>query len=144
MLSPMNLSAKTEYACLAMLELAKEFESGEPVQLRLIAAEHGIPSRFLVQILLQLKGAGLVASTRGQAGGYRLARPPQAITMAEVIDVIEGENRPESSAGKESPLVRALLGFCREMTEHQRDRLESETLADLVSAATEREPMYFI
>jgi len=140
----MNLSAKTEYACLAMLELAKEFESGEPVQLRKIAAEHGIPSRFLVQILLQLKGAGLVASTRGQAGGYRLTRPPQAISLAEVIDVIEGENRPESSAGKESPLVRALLGFCREMTEHQRDSLESETLADLVSAATEREPMYFI
>ena len=140
----MNLSAKTEYACLAMLELAKEFDSGEPVQLRRIAAEHGIPSRFLVQILLQLKGASLVASTRGAAGGYRLARSPGEITLADVIEVIEGEDRPESSYSKPSPLARALLDFCREMTQLQRERLESETLADLVDAATQREPMYFI
>ena len=140
----MKLSAKTEYACLAMLELAKEFDSGEPVQLRRIAAEHGIPSRFLVQILLQLKGASLVASTRGAAGGYRLARSPGEITLADVIEVIEGENWPESSCSKPSPLARALLEFCREMTQLQRDRLESETLADLVDAATQREPMYFI
>jgi Rrf2 family protein len=140
----MNLSAKTEYACLAMLELAKEYDSGEPVQLRRIAAEHGIPARFLVQILLQLKGASLLASTRGAAGGYRLARPPQSITLAEVIDTIEGDDRPESSAAKESPLVRALLGFCREVRELERDRLEGETLADLVAVATQREPMYFI
>ena len=140
----MNLSAKTEYACLAMLELAKEYDSGEPVQLRRIAAEHGIPARFLVQILLQLKGASLVASTRGAAGGYRLSRAPQEITLADVIDVIEGDDRPESNATKASPLVRGLLGFCRELSELHRDRLEAETLADLVDAATQREPMWFI
>ncbi|HEY3394892.1 MAG TPA: Rrf2 family transcriptional regulator, partial [Lacipirellulaceae bacterium] len=76
----MKLSARTEYACLAMLQLAQEYDSGEPVQIRRIADEHAIPGRFLVQILLQLKGAGLVASTRGAAGGYRLARPPHEIT----------------------------------------------------------------
>jgi Rrf2 family protein len=140
----MNLSAKTEYACLAMLELAKEYDSGEPVQLRRIAAEHGIPARFLVQILLQLKGASLVASTRGAAGGYRLTRPPNTITLAEVIDVMEGDDRPESSCGEKSPLSRALLGFCRELSRLHRDRLEAETLADLVDEATQREPMYFI
>jgi Rrf2 family protein len=140
----MNLSAKTEYACLAMLELAKEYDSGEPMQLRRIAAEHGIPARFLVQILLQLKGAGLVASTRGAAGGYRLARPPQEITLADVIDVIEGDDRPTSSAAKSSPLVRALLTFCCEVSELERNRLDAESLADLVTVATQREPMYFI
>jgi Rrf2 family protein len=140
----MNLSAKTEYACLAMLELAKEYDSGEPLQLRRIAAEHGIPARFLVQILLQLKGAGLVASTRGAAGGYRLARPPQEITLADVIDVIDGDDRPTSNAAKSSPLVRALLSFCCEVSELQRDRLDAESLADLVTVATQREPMYFI
>ncbi len=61
----MKLSAKTEYACLAVLELAARYGTGEPVRIRTIADEHGIPSRFLVQILLQLKGAGFVASTRG-------------------------------------------------------------------------------
>ena len=140
----MNLSAKSEYACLAMLELAKEYDSGEPVQLRRIAAEHGIPGRFLVQILLQLKGASLVASTRGAGGGYRLARSPQEITLADVIDAIEGDDRPKSNATKASPLVRVLLGFCRELSDQQRDRLESETLADLANAATQREPMWFI
>ena len=140
----MNLSAKTEYACLAMLELAKEYDSGEPLQLRCIAAEQGIPARFLVQILLQLKGASLVASTRGAAGGYRLARPPQEITLADVIDVMEGDERPTSNAAQASPLVRALLAFRRELGDHLRDRLEAETLADLVASATQREPMYFI
>jgi Rrf2 family protein len=127
-----------------MLELAKEYDSGEPVQLRRVAAEHGIPARFLVQILLQLKSASLVASTRGAAGGYRLARPPQEISLADVIDVMEGDTRPETSAAKTSPLVRALLSLCQEMSELQRDRLEAVSLADLVDAATQREPMWFI
>ena len=80
-----NISAKTEYACLAILELASSYGTGEPVRIRTIADTHGIPSRFLVQILLQLKGAGLVSSTRGAAGGYRLAKAPNRITLAEVM-----------------------------------------------------------
>src|SRR5882757_8025707 len=107
----MKLSAKTEYACLAMLQMAREYGNPEPLQIRRIADEQGIPSRFLVQILLQLKGAALVASTRGAAGGYRLSRPPGEISIAEVIDVIEGDTRPETNAGKRTPLVGALLGL---------------------------------
>ena len=140
----MKLSAKTEYACLAMLQLAEDYSSGEPVQIRRIAETHGIPSRFLVQILLQLKGASLVASTRGAAGGYRLARPPREITLADVIDVMEGEERPESNAAKRTPLVGALLKLCRELGDVHRDRLDSTSLADLVDAAAEREPMWYI
>ena len=71
----MKLSAKTEYACIAMLELAARYDTGEPIRIRTIADEHDIPSRFLVQILLQLKGAGLVNSTRGASGGYQLVVP---------------------------------------------------------------------
>jgi Rrf2 family protein len=140
----MKLSAKTEYACLAMLQLAEEYQSGDPVQIRRIAEAHGIPSRFLVQILLQLKGASLVASTRGALGGYRLARPPREITLADVIDVMEGDDRPESNAGKTTPLVGALLELCRELGDAHRDRLDSTTLADLVETAAEREPMWYI
>lgn len=140
----MKLSAKTEYACLAMLQLAREFESGEQLQIRRIADEHEIPARFLVQILLQLKGASLVVSTRGAAGGYRLARPPQEISMAEVIEVMEGEERPMTNAGKPTPLVGALLQLCRELDVSQRDRLEDMTLADLVERAALREPMWYI
>jgi Rrf2 family protein len=140
----MKLSAKTEYACLAMLQLAEDYDSGEPVQIRRIAETHGIPSRFLVQILLQLKGASLVASTRGAAGGYRLARPPREITIADVIDVMEGDDRPESNSSKMTPLVGALLDLCRELGDAHRDRLDSTTLADLVETAAEREPMWYI
>lgn len=140
----MKLSAKTEYACLAMLALAEEYDSGEPVQLRRIADEHGIPPRFLVQILAQLKGAGFVASTRGAAGGYRLARPPHEITLFDVIDVIEGLGRPESNASKASPLGQALVDFCCEVNQLERDRLETVTLADFAQHAAGREPMWYI
>ena len=58
----------------------------EPVPIRTLAARHGVPDRFLVQILLQLKAAGLVASTRGSAGGYRLARPPAEVSLGQVMD----------------------------------------------------------
>jgi len=140
----MKLSAKTEYACLAMLQLAEDFGGGEPMQLRRIAEEHGIPHRFLVQILLQLKGASLVHSLRGAAGGYRLARPPHEISLAEVIDVMEGDDRPVTSAAKATPLARAFMELRRELYEIQRERLESATLADLVELAAGREPMWYI
>ena|SRR6185436_19193943 len=140
----MKLSAKTEYACLAMLQMAAEYENSEPLQIRRIANEQGIPSRFLVQILLQLKGAGLVTSTRGAAGGYRLTRPPQEISLADVIEVIEGNDRPQSNTGKRTPFVGALLAICRELSDAQRVRLEDTTLADLVDLAARREPMWYI
>src|SRR3954453_12259131 len=107
----MNLSAKNEYACLAMLQMAQEYDSDELLQIRRIADEQGIPSRFLVQILLQLKGAGLVASTRGAAGGYRLSRPPQEISLSDVIEAMEGADHPHTNTGKRTPLVGALLSL---------------------------------
>ncbi len=140
----MKLSAKTEYACLAVLQLAEDFACGEPVQIRRIAKEHGIPSRFLVQILLQLKSATLVASTRGAAGGYRLARPPQEISLADVIAAFDGDEPPESCAGQATPLARALTETRRAIYEIERERLESTTLSDLVEMAAGREPMWYI
>src|SRR3954469_17110792 len=106
----MNLSAKTEYACLAMLQLAAAYPNGDPLQIRRIADVHGIPSRFLVQILLQLKGADLVVSTRGAAGGYKLARPPEKITLGQVMAVIDGQSgQIKSSAGVSTATIRVLL-----------------------------------
>ena len=72
----MKISAKAEYACLALLALAQQGPDAPPLRIREISRiARRFPERYLVQILLQLKGAGLVASTRGAAGGYRLARP---------------------------------------------------------------------
>lgn len=142
----MKVSAKTEYACIALLELAASFGSGEPVRIRTIADQHGIPSRFLVQILLQLKGAGLVTSTRGAAGGYQLNTAPEEISLGSIIAVIEGP--PETtftSATGDSPAVRALAATWREVAEAEQELLGSISLADLlVRARKNSENMYYI
>ncbi len=142
----MNISAKTEYACLAVMELAVNYGSGEPVRVRTIAELHGIPSRFLVQILLQLKGADLVASTRGAAGGYQLARQPSDITLADVMSVIEGtSNEVTLSASSETANSRVLLAVWNDVGRVQRDMLGSITFAELVERAqSEVENMYYI
>src|SRR5689334_16353604 len=98
----MRVSAKAEYACIAMLELAANFGEPQPVRVKVIADAHGIPLRFLVQILLQLKTAGLVASVRGAAGGYQLARTPREITLIDIIGAIDAE-QPARSAGHGPP-----------------------------------------
>src|ERR1700676_583005 len=111
----MKHSAKTEYACIAMLELARRFDKGEPVRIRDIADAHGIPSRFLVQILLQLKGAGFVTSTRGAAGGYMLGKPPAKISLGEVMNVIEGQENGHSALTAKSTTARVLARTWREV-----------------------------
>jgi Rrf2 family protein len=141
----MKLSAKTEYACIAVLELARRFGSGEPVRIRDIAEEHGIPARFLVQILLQLKGAGYVASTRGASGGYQLRKPPEKVTLGEIMNVIDGDENGQSTPGARSPTAVVLARTWREIVEHEQQMLRSITFADLAERAEETaEQMYYI
>jgi Rrf2 family protein len=129
------LSAKTQYAVLAMLQLAQEHAAGEPVQVRRIAERHGIPSTFLVQILHELRRAGLVVSTRGASGGYRLSKPPGEITLADVVDVFETAEEPAECAAAESPWGPALVDVCCELARTRRERLQSVTLADMADRA---------
>src|SRR5437763_4308853 len=105
-------SAKAEYACIAMLELAGRYGDKTPVRVKTIADAHGIPQRFLVQILLQLKGAGLVASVRGASGGYQLARPPETVSLADIIQVIDAgmPSRHAPPMRTASPAQRAVRG----------------------------------
>ena len=79
----MKLSAKAEYACVAMLELAARSNRGLPVSIKAISEQYGISSGFLMQIFLQLKGAGLVSSVRGASGGYQLLRPALEARLAD-------------------------------------------------------------
>ncbi|MCA9151972.1 MAG: Rrf2 family transcriptional regulator [Planctomycetales bacterium] len=140
----MQLSAKTEYACIAVLELAAAYSSGEPLQVRKIAAAHQIPSGFLVQILLQLKSAGLVHSTRGAAGGYRLARAPREISVWDVIAVVEGEGRT-SSIDSRSPAAQVLTHLWEKAAADSREFMTSITfdrLAEQVRGVAH--DMYYI
>lgn len=129
------LSSKTQYACLAMLQLAHDYGSAQPLQAPRIAERHGIPSTFLVQILHELKRAGLVTSTRGAAGGYRLSRSPGEITLADVVDVFETAEEPVECAAATSPLAPALLEVCCELVRTRREQLQSATLADVAERA---------
>ncbi len=144
----MRISAKTEYACVAMLELASRYGSGEPVRIRKIAERHDVPPRFLVQILLQLKGAGLVISTRGAAGGYHLIRPPEQVSLGEVMQVIEGSSRANgqtSSASPDSPAVKALMHAWKVVDAAEREMLGKITFAELLEQARGHDDrMYYI
>jgi len=144
----MKISAKTEYACIAMLELAAHYGTGEPVRVRRIAERHDVPPRFLVQILLQLKGAGLVASVRGAAGGYQLIQPPENVSLGQVMEVIEGtskENGQTSSASPDSPAVKVLMQAWREVNTAERKMLSDISLAELLERAkAQGEQMYHI
>lgn len=142
----MNLSARTQYACKAVLELALHFDSGHPVQLRKIADSHAIPSRFLVQILQQLKAAGLVASVRGAAGGYRLTKPPSETSLGEVITLVEGANSALSAgATATSPVARVLQEKWQEIASTEARMLESTTFAELAEQVQDvADPMYYI
>jgi len=145
----MKISAKTEYACIAMLELASRYGSGEPVRIRKIAERHDVPPRFLVQILLQLKGAGLVASTRGAAGGYQLLRPPESVSLGEVMEVIEGSpsegNGKTCSASPESPAVKVLMKAWQHVSAVKREMLNGISFAELLDRARQQDgQMYYI
>jgi len=139
-----NISARTQYACLAVLELARQFSGGQPVPLRQISDQHQIPTPFLVQILLQLKSAGIVESVRGAAGGYRLVRHPRAITVGEVLSVTEAS----SSAGVGADGTRAaqvLQAVWREADRVQKDYLSRTTIAALLEQLEQHaEAMYYI
>jgi len=131
----MLFSAKAEYACVAMLELAARSADPRPVRLADVADKHGIPSRFLVQILLDLKRAGLVASTRGAAGGYTIGRSADEITLFDVIQVMDPPEPAVRSDDKLQPTayVHTVRTVWEKMVEAQESILRQTTLADLAA-----------
>jgi Rrf2 family iron-sulfur cluster assembly transcriptional regulator len=127
----MKVSTRGDYAARALLSLALH-DSDQPTSVKDIAERTGLPQPYLEQILLAVKGAGLVRSKRGVGGGYVLARPPAEITLAEVIAAVDG---PLSELVDEHDhceghcvLQEVWVGVSEEMRRH----LEGFTLADLV------------
>ncbi len=142
----MRLSAKAQYACVAMVELACNWGERAPVHLKTIADNHGISQRFLVQILLQLKGNDLVESTRGAAGGYQLARPPSEITLADIIHAIDQAPplSPLALAGLNSSSAVQVVSHClQEVQIGEQRRLAELTLADLVKQTQPTDELSF-
>ncbi len=133
----MKLSRKSEYACLALLDLSENYDKSVR-KIDDIAQNKKIPKKYLEQILIMLKGSGYVKSRRGSSGGYLLARSPAEINIAQIIRLIEGHLAPVESASKlfygESPIEQSpeLLGVFKDIRDYIADKLENTTFLDMI------------
>ena len=131
----MRLTARTEYALLALTYLAGRYGQ-EPVNVPEISEAEGIPPRFLHQILQTLKAARMVTSSKGRGGGFQLARKPESVTLAEVIRLFDGALAPTDSVSvhfyHSTPIERhpGLMVVFREIRDYISSKMESVTLAD--------------
>lgn len=140
----MQLPIKAHYATVAMLALAQSYEPGRVLTVRAISDEHEVPAQFLVQILQQLRAAGLITSTRGASGGFRLERSPTHITLAEIVEAVcpATNSSPTESS---SPLSAVMCDVWNELAEMQRRHLAQLTLSMLCERVQESsQAMFYI
>ena len=136
----MRVSTRGDYASRALLSLALHADQA-PTSVREIAERTALPPPYLEQILLALKGAGLVRSKRGVGGGYVLARDPTEILLSEIIRAVEGpitagdfiEPHTDGACDHEGQCV--LLTIWSAAGAHMRQFLDSFTLADIAGMA---------
>ena len=134
----MKVSTRGDYASRALLSLAIHAEDG-PTSVRDIAERTGLPQPYLEQILLALKGAGLVRSKRGVGGGYILAREPHDISLAEVVSAVDGPiqagdfGAPHTDGSCDHEGQCVLLSIWGDVGDRMRIMLDSYSLGDLVA-----------
>jgi len=132
----MKLTVRSEYALLALIHLSRQ-DPKDFISVENIAKIHGIPPKFLEQILLILKRSKYLRSSRGQRGGYALAKPPDEISLAEVIRLFDGALAPTESSSKyfyeHTPIEKEgkLIKVFKEIRNYISERLENITLADM-------------
>ena len=105
----LELTKRADYAIRAVLALART-PADERRSVRQVAADQGIPPRFLTQVMGDLSRAGLVDATVGRSGGYRLAKPSTAISLLEVVEAVEGDSRRRGCILRGGPCAR--IGVC--------------------------------
>jgi len=137
----MNISSRCEYACRAVVELARNQSTQEPLTTTHIAEKRGIPEKYLVHILLQLKRAGIVKSVRGAQGGYLLGLAPEDITVGSILRAIDGpvlEPLPVLDAGGAD-----LVPTWKEIAQGIEAVLDGVTVREIVDRA-DKSHMYYI
>jgi Rrf2 family protein len=134
----MKLSTRSRYGTRLMLEMALHYNEG-PIQLGEIAKRQGVSVKYLEQIIIPLKKAHYIESVRGSKGGHILAKPPEAITVAEIVALLEDGSSlvgcVENSEACERAATCPTRFLWKEASEAMFDRLEAVTLADLVEKA---------
>jgi len=149
----MRLSLRVQYAICGAFDLAYNGR-GEPIQVRVISARQTIPLRYLEQIFQRLRRAQVVVSKRGPGGGYSLARPPEDISLREIVEAIGGPlaevldaipTDPAGAAYRPDFLWRHLAdGFARTLEETNLAGLCRQAARADVARADPEAPMYFI
>ncbi len=140
---PVKLSVKSDYAARAVLGLARREGNGAPTPVEVLAAEQGIPSNYLVQILLELKAQNIVRSHRGKEGGYQLARPAAQISMGDLIRCVHGQgfDTPAIHDPQCPPELRAAW---RRIQAAVDGALDGITIQQLVEDGGDKDKMYYI
>ena len=142
----MRVSTRGDYACRALLSLALHDDAQTPTSVRDIAERTGLPQPYLEQILLALKGAGLVRSKRGVGGGYVLARPAEEIRLSEIVSAVDGPitlgdfGQPHQDGACDHEGQCVLIAVWNEAGEYMRHHLDSYTLATIAEMAQGRQP----
>lgn len=146
----MRISAKGEYAILAVLDLALR-RGNALVPIQDIAERQAIPQRYLEQVLLALKHAGILASRRGSSGGYHLTRPPERISVGDVLRAVEGSDAPfetERRSAARNGDAAGLADLWNEISTAVSEVVNRVTFGDLAVRARARRssarPMYHI
>jgi Rrf2 family iron-sulfur cluster assembly transcriptional regulator len=142
----MKVSTRGDYACRALLSLSLHDDDSGPTSVRDIAERTGLPQPYLEQILLALKGAGIVRSKRGVGGGYVLAREPSAITLGDIVSAVDGpivvgdfgEPHQDGACDHEGQCV--LLAVWAGVGDEMRRLLDALTLADVAAMARGEKP----
>ena len=139
----MKLSVKSDYAARAVLGLARHYPVSTALRMEVVAAEQGVPPKFLPQILLELKARGIVRSVRGKEGGYLLARAPGEITLGDVLRAVHGPvfDAPALSNADGSPELRRAWKRLQQALDAT---AEAITFQQLLDEAAEKEKMYYI
>jgi Rrf2 family protein len=136
----MNISVKGEYALQAIFDLSEQ-PPGEPVKIADIARRRKIPQKFLELILASLKQGGFVESRRGAEGGYLLAKPPDTITVGQVIRFMESSRAARSGAPRQG-VPGPFCEVWRKVDEAVGEVVETTTFGDLVRQWRETQGQY--
>ncbi len=145
----MRLSTKGEYGLLAVIDLALNYGHG-PIQSLQIAERQQIPKQYLDQLMLLLRKAGLVESSRGRQGGYQLSRSPKEITLFDIVTALEGPvenmNFLEKIPHKQTPAREVLKDIWSDLYSNTIQILRSKTIEEFSERhrKLEKEIMYYI
>lgn len=127
----MKISAKTDYACRALLQLALHWPSSDPLPIGTIANIQQIPMKFLPHILLQLKQLGYVDSTRGKSGGYILGKAPAEIRLSDVMRAFSEPVCMLPARGQKRGRTNSLISIWKEIDEATRKQMENLTFEEI-------------